>query len=213
MVENTIYNELRDDWDKLLNVPRLNTFPAPEAILLEAASPNVRPVALFAELEDARTSWDELFKEIRSREYSDKLVTRFWTLKDMAAHVASWAKEFRRQVEMVANGEAFDYAIANALSDEGPNEWNRVEVEKRRHQSLDESMEEFESETRSLQELVLTLPQEVIQTETDFPIAPTGDPSMLWKGNIGQIVAMKCLHDQWHTSRVRQWFESIQSSR
>lgn len=212
MADINIYNELSREWEDLMNGSELSDLPSPEKICLSASDMSPRPIVLFTELEDARVSWHELLQEIRPAERADKLVTRVWTLKDLTAHVAAWAKEFHRQVEKVVSGESFDYAIPHALSAEGPGEWNQKEVEKRRADSLESHIREFDDETRGLQDLVLTLPQDVITMEAPFPMAPSGDPSIMWRGNIGQIVTMKCMHDFWHISRVKQWHDSLESS-
>ena len=42
-----------------------------------------------------------------------------------------------------------------------------------------------------------------------FPLAPTGDPTALWKGTIAQIISMKCGHDRMHLERIRQWLAAL----
>ena len=119
--------------------------------------------------------------------------------------MASWATEFHRQVRTVARGGSFDYAIPFAGSVFGPTQWNQVEVNKRGPLSLNEILDEFDHETRALQDFILGLPDESLYTEVMLPLAPSGDPAALFKGSIAQVVGMKCMHDRVHIDRIRQW--------
>lgn len=202
MPRASVPDELQREWQGLLAaLPSERT--APPRRLRPGV---VRPVALFAELEEVRLSWRAL-RAAPLTQLAGRYVTGAWTLKDLLAHVASWARELRQEVEMVARGESFDYAIPYALSVVGPNQWNQAEVEKRAEKPLDDILEEFERETDRLQELVLELPEETLVAEPAFPLAPSGDPAALWHGNIAQIVLMKCMHDHHHLGRIQQWLD------
>jgi len=159
---------------------------------------------LFAELEDVRAALQEL-RAAGLESYAGRYVTTAWTLRDLLAHLASWAREFRAEVETIARGDTFDYAIPYALSIIGPNQWNQAEVEKRAGQTLDQVLDEFDAETTRLQELVLELPEPALFSDSEFPLAPSGDPAALWRGTIAQMALMKCAHDHYHLSRIRHW--------
>ncbi len=209
MDDISLYGKLKWEWQKLLNTALAGGDCSPDRIVRQAASRSVRPIVLFSELEDVKRSWLELLDRIEVEQNADRLVTRFWTLKDLMAHVASWASEFRCQVERAAYRQGPDYTILYAYSEEGPHKWNHAEVAKRQSCSVEALKREFEDQTRSLQEIALTLPEVSLRTEMEFPPAPSRDPAMLWTSNIGQIVMMKCLHDQWHIARLKQWFHSL----
>jgi len=203
MPRTSIAEQLPREWQDVLgSLPpeRTNT----PGWMRERARP-VSSTALFAELEDVCDIWRALRVSTRLEEYADRFVNSAWTLQQLLAHLASWAREFRQEVETAASGETFDYAIPFALSVVGPNQWNQVEVEKRAAQSLDALLEEFEQETRRLQDLVLELPEDSLVAESQFPLAPSGDPAALWRGSIGQIVLMKCVHDRYHIEHIRRW--------
>ena len=172
----------------------------------------VSPTALYAQMEEVLLAWRELGDD-RLERLEGRFVNGAWTLKDLLGHLASWAAEFRREVETVAAGGAFDYAIPFALSVLGPNEWNARAVEDQRPRSLRAIRSAFEAETRRLQDLVLAMPREVLYGPTDFPLAPTGDPRIPFRGNVAQIVFGKCEHDNHHLGQIRRWLERVESER
>lgn len=167
---------------------------------------------LFAELEDVLALWRGLRKAGLSR-HARRYVNAGWTLKDLLAHLASWAGEFRRQVETIAEGREFDYAIPFALSVIGPNQWNEEQVEARRSLSLTAILEQFEDETRRLQDLVLTLPREALLRPAILPLAPSGDPRSPVPGNIALVASAKCTHDRYHLAQIRRWLAERQPPR
>jgi uncharacterized damage-inducible protein DinB len=159
-------------------------------------------VALFAQLEEVR----EDFRAIRNlvdEELSERFVNASWTLKDLLAHMASWAREFRSEVLKASRNESFDYVIPFAMSVLGPTEWNEVEVAARREQSVEQIFDEFERETAQLQDLVLELGEEALYGSREFPISPSGDPAARLKAPPAFIIMAKCLHDRHHVAQVR----------
>jgi Mycothiol maleylpyruvate isomerase N-terminal domain len=167
---------------------------------------------LFAELEEVLLLWREL-RTMPLRRHARRFVNAAWTLRDLLAHLASWAAEFRREVETAAAGREPDYAIPFALSVMGPNEWNQAEVESRRSLSLAEVLDQFETETRRLQDVVLALsPPQILRLET-LPAAPSGDPAARMKGNVAIVVAGKCRHDRYHIGMISRWLEGLEPAR
>ena len=215
MPESRIHEQLGTEWQELLaglSSGEEGSAQWSEAPFRFRPAGMARPTVLFAELEDVRTAWSGLHASGELEKFADRYLTPDWTLKDLLAHLASWAREFRQEVEMAARGESFDYAIPYAMNVVGPNQWNQVEVEKRRAATLEEILREYEDETRRLQDLVLELPQESLLAEAEFPLAPTGDPAALWKGACAQIVLAKCMHDRYHFGRIQQWLASLEAS-
>lgn len=209
MARMSMTEQLEHEWqDMLVSLPpeRIN---APRWFSEAGPFARLTPVALFAELEDVCQAWRELQAAVHLEDYADRFVNTAWTLKQLLAHLASWAREFRQEVERAVRGETFDYAIPFALSVVGPNQWNQAEVEKRAEKSLPALLEEFEQETRRLQDLVLELPEDSLAAETQFPLAPSGDPAALWRGSSAQIVLMKCIHDRYHIGHIQRWLAGV----
>lgn len=164
------------------------------------------PAGLFAELEEVLRRWRELPRPLLRR-HARRFVNTSWTLQDLLAHLASWAGEFRQEVETLVAGREIDYAIPFALSVMGPNEWNRTEVERRRGLGLAEVLAQFAEETRRLQDLVLSVsPRELLRPAL-LPAAPSGDPAARVRGNLAMIVSGKCLHDGYHLTQIRRWLD------
>ena len=211
MPESRIHEQLGTEWQELLaglpseRVASSRWFLGP---FRYGHTGMARPTVLFAELEDVRATWNELRASGHLEEFADRFITTAWTLKDLLAHLASWAVEIGRQVETAAAGQVSAYVIAFDVFAGGPDEWNETEVQKRRPRSLEALLDEFETETRRLQDLVLKLPEETLLAETESPLAPTGDPAGRWKTNIARIVAAKCGHDRLHMGRIQQLLAS-----
>ncbi|MFQ5695622.1 MAG: DinB family protein [Terriglobia bacterium] len=208
MAEPEAFDRLARDWQALLEALPPERVNSPRWFCAPGMPRPDTPVQLFAELEDVRLGWRELRGRPEVGKLAGRFVTAAWTLKDLLAHVASWATEFRHEVETVARGEGFDYAIPYVLTEVGPTEWNHAEVDKRRAKSLEELFEELETQTLALEDAALGLPPATLWRETDFPFAPSGDPKALWRGALSQVILMKCFHDRHHLGRLQQWLTS-----
>jgi hypothetical protein len=164
------------------------------------------PLALYAQLEGRLEAW----RVLRARpltEFADRYATSAWTVKDMLGHLATWAAEFRRQIETVTRGESFDYTIPFALSVMGPNEWNNRQAAAQRGVPLESLLDSFEAHTRWMQDLVLALPESALYGEVRLPLSPSGDPKALLTGSIAMLVLGKCQHDAYHTDRLAALLE------
>lgn len=195
MAENRFEEMLARDWRELIE-------SAPEPLDPPRGMP-LSPTALFAQLEEVREDWRALVDDVREDELT-RYVNAGWTLSELLAHLASWAKEFRRNVETAARGESFDYAIPFAMSVMGPTEWNEGEVAARHARNLEEIRDEFDEETTRLQELLLELSEPDLYGVREFPYAPSGDPLARWKGPSAAVIAGKCLHDRYHFQQIRK---------
>jgi uncharacterized damage-inducible protein DinB len=159
-------------------------------------------IALFAQLEEVRDDWKEIRARV-DRAAAGRFINAGWTLKDLLAHMASWAREFRSEVTKVSRQESFDYVIPFAMSVFGPTQWNEVEVAARRDRTLEQIFEEFDEETGRLQDVVLELDEAVLYGSHEFPIAPSGDPSTLLRAPAAFILMAKCQHDRYHLGQIR----------
>jgi hypothetical protein len=159
--------------------------------------------ALLAQIEEVREEWRSLETRI-DKGTAARFANAGWTLKELLAHLASWGKEFRSQVEAVSRGESFDYAIPFALSILGPNQWNELEVEARRERTLEEVFREFEQEAERLEDLVVGMEESVLYRPAPFPLAPSGNPSERLPVPPAVIISGKCLHDRHHFAQIRK---------
>jgi hypothetical protein len=165
-------------------------------------------MALFAQLEEVLALWAGLRSAPLAR-YAARFINASWTLKDLLGHLASWAAEFRGEVETMADSGAFDYAIPYALSVMGPNAWNADAAAGQRPVSLEAILDQFEAETGRLQDLVLALPEERLYAPAASPLAPSGDPEATIQASIAQVVLGKCGHDRYHLEQIARWLEQV----
>jgi hypothetical protein len=194
MSSDRIDMQLQHDWHQLLGQI---TAPAKPSIRL-------RPATLWIQLEDLLLQWRELWTSEWFAADQGELITSEWTLKDLMAHVGSWAVEFRSQAGILAAGMGVGYQI---LFDEigGPRSWNPEKVAIRRSQSLDELVGEIERETVRFQDLLYEIDIPTLITERPIGIAPTGAPGQPWIRSIAGLVDMRCFHDRHHMNRIIQW--------
>lgn len=168
----------------------------------------VSRVALLAQLEEVREEWTSI-KHLVDEEMGARFANAAWTLKDLLAHLASWAREFGSEIATVARKESFDYAIPFAMSILGPNQWNEREVEARRDRSLEEIFREFDEETGRLQEQVVDIEEPILYRPAPFPLAPSGDQKERLPLTPAFLVSGKCLHDRYHFAQIRKFLDRI----
>ncbi len=201
MNELDVERTLNGEWEAFVGAARTN--PGLGAATVEARGTRLTRRMLWAELEDVRLAFAEVHAALDEESKADVLATTHWSLKDLVAHLASWATEFRRQIETAAAGTAFDYVITFTPR-VGPTEWNAREVERRRAMSLDDRFRELDTATARIQELALTLPDDALFMTAELPQTPDGRPEHRWKTRLADLMLMKCFHDRYHLNRLRQ---------
>lgn len=200
---------LFDEWRALVDEAAVRPERSPLALPPERRMPLSR-TALLALLAEVRASWSGLRERV-DPELGERFVNAAWTLKDLLAHLSSWAAEFRREVEGASRGESFDYAIPYAMAVIGPNAWNEEQVAARRDRDLEQIFEEFESETARLEELVIEMSERELYGPSTFPLAPSGDPSSRWRGPAAILISGKCLHDRYHIAQIKERLRRFRS--
>jgi hypothetical protein len=159
--------------------------------------------ALLAQLEEVREEWKSL-QGLVDEETAARFANAAWTLKDLLAHLASWAREFRSEVEASSRQETFDYSIPFAMSVLGPNQWNEREVLARKDRRLEAIFREFDEETNRLQDLVIEMEEALLYGPAPFPLAPSGNPAERLLLPPAFLVSGKCLHDRHHFAQIRK---------
>ncbi len=211
MRKQEVLAQLEQDWRQLLAWSPAEIPPLPVS-LSEVARRPPSAIELFAEIEDVRMEWRELAAPELGRKLgplAGRLITPQWTLKDLVSHLASWAREFRSEAETVAQGAQFEYQIP-CTPRVGPTAWNHAEVEKRRAQTLAGALQEIDTESRRLQDVVLALPAAQLVATADFPAMMMEEPPRpVWR-SIVECVMMKCGHERHHLARIHAWLAQQQ---
>ncbi|HEY7699923.1 MAG TPA: maleylpyruvate isomerase N-terminal domain-containing protein [Vicinamibacteria bacterium] len=168
----------------------------------------VSRVALLAQLEEVREEWKSL-QSLIDEDLASRFANAAWTLKDLLAHLASWAREFRSEIAVASRQESFDYAIPFAMSVLGPNRWNEREVRARKERSLEDIFQEFDEETARLRDLVIEMEEPVLYRPAPFPLAPSGNPAERLPVPPAFLVSGKCLHDRYHFAQIRKLLDRV----
>ena len=165
-------------------------------------------VALLAQLEEVREEW-KLLQGLIDEELGSRFANAAWTLKDLLAHIASWAREFGSEIETVSRKQTFDYTIPFAMSVLGPSHWNEREVQARRERSLEEIFREFDEETARLSERVIEMEEADLYRPAPFPLSPSGNPEERLPMPPAWLVSGKCVHDRHHFAQLRRLLERL----
>ena len=195
MPSESLFDRMQEEWKRL-----------PDADLPPAESvAHGRPgrFALYGMLEEPLALLMQMHNSGLLNQYGARFVNASWSVRDLVTHLASWARELRDQVRTIAEGRGFDYAIPFALSVVGPNEWNHRELEKRKDGSAADAVREYEMETRRLQDMLLELPEAALYSAAEFPMAPSGNPSARWHGNVAMMVFAQSRHFVFHMNQIR----------
>jgi len=198
MNELDVERALVEEWQAFVEAQR----PDPDAAVSPPRSRLTRPL-LWAELEDARQAFVELRASLDEPAKAEALATTRWTVKDVVGHVASWATELVRQIETIAAHREFDYVITFTPR-VGPTEWNARELERRAAMSLDDRFRELDRATAHVQDLVLSLPDDVLFGETVLPQTPDGRPEHRWRARPADFIVNMCSHYRYHLDRLRE---------
>ncbi len=201
MNELDVERTLNDEWHTFVDTGQPN--PDLAVTTVEARGNRITRPLLWAELEDVRLAFAELHAALDEESKVDAPATTLWTVKDVVAHLASWATEFKRQIETVAARAMFDYLITFTPR-VGPTEWNARELDRRRAMSLDDRFRELDAATARIQELALSLPDDLLFTAAELPQTPDGRPESRWRTRLADLMLMKCWHDRYHLDRLQE---------
>ncbi len=164
------------------------------------------PAGLSALVAENRARWRAIALALEVGGGAERLATTAWSARDLLAHLASWAAEFRRELETIARGEAFDYRIVFRPG-VGPTEWNDAALHARRERSLAEVLAEYEAETDRFDDLLLSLPDAAFARHVALPLAVTGDPAVPLTVPLAGLVAARCGHESHHLSQLERLVE------
>ena len=199
MTEEQFETQLVDEWAALVTDRR----QPPVAHIATASAPDrASRIALVAELEDLRRETREMGQLIDSNDAAGVLATSRWSVVDVLAHLASWARQTRIEFETLLGGGHFDYAI-HFEREGGPRSWNQREVDARAGRGLSDVVEEIETETERLTAAILDAPEGAFATVVELP-RTSGDPPEPWRMPISAVVAMSCWHARLHLTALQR---------
>jgi hypothetical protein len=171
-----------------------------DAVDVAALADRPGRIALLAELDDLRLLFEELRGHVIDGGGAARATSR-WTVLHLAAHLASWQMETRRELERILAGGAFGYDI-HFHPEGGPSEWNQREVDARATLSAAAIFAEIDAETARIAELVESAPAAALASTVELP-RTSGEPPQRWRMPLGAMVAASCWHARLHLRRLR----------
>jgi uncharacterized damage-inducible protein DinB len=136
-------------------------------------------------------------------------VEGFWTIKDILGHIVSWNDEFRREIEMILQGQhpGFEYIIP---FEDDYQEWNGQQVELKRVWSWERVLADLERDHREAVALVQRLEPEQYALRGVIPWSPAAQerpaqPTREDTESIETLVGAHGWHAGTHTEAIMRW--------
>ena len=159
--------------------------------------------AAIVELDDVRLSLKELGARLESSGGTDELATSRWTVRQVIAHLASWAARTRIELESLVEGTDLPEPI-HFERDGGPREWNQRAVDERDGRTLASLVEEFDVETAQTADIVARMPNELLRQVAVLP-RTSGTRAVAWRMPIATLVIGTCWHVRYHLTRLARF--------
>lgn len=197
MSDGTFEGRLNAEWHETISAADV---PAASDLAERAGAERASRRAVVVELEEVRILVEEVISSL-DQARSLRLATRQWTVFDVLAHLASWARETRVEVERLLAGQSFDEVIHFGL--DGPHAWNQREVDARRNRAPAQLLAEIEAETERLIELLTDMQEEDVWRQIDLP-RTIGEPAAPWRMPLSSMIVMTCWHARGHLGRLER---------
>jgi hypothetical protein len=121
-------------------------------------------------------------------------------VRDVLAHLASWARQARIETERLLTRQPFSFNI-HFEPVGGPRAWNQREVDARRDWPLADLFAEIETEHDRLIALVVEMPDEAAQQVVELP-RTSGEPPRPWRMPLAAMLIMSGWHERLHLARI-----------
>jgi hypothetical protein len=187
---------LRREWENAVPVPLPDT-----ARLVERAAPeHASRRAALAELDDARRLCAELRGHIEGNASEAVRATPGWTVREVIAHLASWAMRTRQELAATLE-DAGGLEVIHFDRDGGPRMWNQREVDARAGRTVGMLFEELDDEWNRVAGLLATAPEGLVAEVVELP-RTAGDPAAPWRMPLISMVIGACWHTRYHLQRL-----------
>jgi hypothetical protein len=174
--------------------------PPASSIVAQAGPERASRTAVLAEIEDVRLTVEELAASL-DEVGAARLATRRWSIRDVLAHLASWAWQTCVEIERLRDGEAFDETIHFGVT--GPHAWNQRHVEERSGRSLAALLAEIDAGHERLIALVIEMPEADLHRIVDLP-RTIGEPAQPWRMPMSSMILMTCRHARLHLRGIER---------
>ncbi|HEX2618778.1 MAG TPA: ClbS/DfsB family four-helix bundle protein [Phototrophicaceae bacterium] len=155
---------------------------------------------LLEDLLEVRREWGKLMKEIGEERMLEPGATGFWTVRDVIAHLTSYARWFVNAYDAHLRGEAPPLDGTEMLDAEGR---NQIYHQQMQHLGLKATIAEARWVYQRLIELVEESSEEFLTEPQQFVGIP--QPIIVWQ----PIKSEVCDHYRTHMGYLREWLERI----
>jgi hypothetical protein len=174
--------------------------PWPSEVMAHGGPDHASRTAVIAELEEVRVLVEEVVESL-DPDRAMRLATRLWTVLDVLAHLASWARQTRVEVEQLLSDQSFDEMIHFGVN--GPHVWNQREVDARREHTPAQLLAEIDAEHQRLIELITGIPETEMRRVVDLP-RTIGELRTAWRMPLSAMIVMTCWHARGHLRGIKK---------
>ena len=178
----------------------LTAVPDVQRIVENAAHDVASRRALLVEVEDVRLSCAELRADLAANDTTARLATSRWTVRQVIAHLASWATRTRVELESFRDGTTGLDEI-HFEPEGGPVVWNQREVERREGRGVNSLFDELDADWSTIAELIAGAPAALLRRTVDLP-RTSGSPRVPWRMPIAAMIIGSCWHTRYHLSQL-----------
>jgi hypothetical protein len=155
---------------------------------------------VLVELEDVRLSFEELRQPVEDTPLGMRPATGQWTVVQLMAHLASWARRTRIELESLTSG-TMPLETIHFEREGGPRAWNQREVDARAAWTTAMIFEELDREVILVADIVARLPVDQLHGVVELP-RTSGEPPEPWRLSLAAVVLGSCWHSRYHLARV-----------
>lgn|GEM_PF-2988614 len=139
----------------------------------------------------------DIVGELADSQAESLMITGAWSLRDVIAHLVSWAEEFQREVAYVldAGGGKLPWTIS---THDNYSQWNQARIDEMEGLSCSELMERFAAANKALEDLILSSSEEQLALTADIPWYYPPHLELL------DIISVKSHHELRHIARIEE---------
>jgi hypothetical protein len=186
------------EWESLAGAH----LPMVDSIVENGAPEKVSRRAALVELEDVRLSCAELRTHIEGSGSDGILATSRWTVREVIAHLASWAMRTRHELESLVDGSPLLETI-HFEREGGPRAWNQRQIDIRHGRSTAALFGELDTEISQIADVVISVREQLLRQVAEVP-RTSGDPSVPWRIPVVAMVIGSCWHMRYHLARLER---------
>jgi uncharacterized damage-inducible protein DinB len=169
---------------------------------------NTKQICL-EQLESSRLRLQNAIRGLEPEVCASAPVEGYWTIKDILGHIVSWNDEFRREIEMILQGQhpGFEYIIS---FENDYRDWNQQQYERKRGWPWQRILDDLQRDHLEAVALVQRLEPEQYELRGVIPWSPAArerpeEPSPGDTESIETLVSAHGWHAGGHIEAIMRW--------